>query len=185
MFSATMITSKRLTLITVIAAVALVLAGCGGGGGQTHTYKMPAASMEPTIHCARPNPGCEANQNDRLVAKEPPGAIKRDDIVLVNVPPLAAEQKCGTSGTFIERVIGLPGETWSELQGYIYIDGNQLHEPYVKPDHRDFQTLPVRKIASGNYFLMGDARIWSCDSRLWGTVTASKIVGKVVKIESD
>src|SRR3954471_4159791 len=124
-----MIKPNRLTLSTVIAAVALVLAGCGGGSGKTRTYKMPAASMEPTIHCARPNPGCEANRDGHFVTQEPPGAIKRDDIVLVNVPTLAAEQNCGTSGAFVERVIGLPGETWAQLRGYIYIDGDQLHEP--------------------------------------------------------
>jgi signal peptidase I len=176
-----MINWKRLALITVIAAVAVMLAGCAGRGGRT--YKAMAASMEPTIHCARPNPGCEADDNDRVVAKEPSGSIKRGDIVLVKVPPLA-QQRCGTGGTFISRVIGLPGETWAELQGYIYIDGNQLHEPYVDSDHRDFATFGARKIASGNYLVMGDARASSCDSRVWGTVAASKIVGKVVKIES-
>ena len=50
--------------------------------------------------------------------------------------PLAEEQ-CGAGGTFVKRLIALPGETWQEKNGFIYINGKKLIEPYIKADRRD------------------------------------------------
>ena len=71
---------------------------------------------------------------------------------------------------------------WQERQGRIFINGKRLNEPYIKSDRRDFQSYPARKIPKDNYFMMGDNRISSCDSRRWGTVPRKNIIGKVFAI---
>ena len=80
---------------------------------------------------------------------------------------------------FVKRLVGLPGETWSERDGFVYIDGKRLDEPYIKADRRDHDTKDPGKIAPGHYFMMGDNRQSSCDSRVWGTVPKKNLIGEV------
>jgi signal peptidase I len=138
--------------------------------------------MEPTLHCGRPGFGCSAATPDRLIAR-PYGQHRprRGDIVGVRVPPLAVS-KCGNDGIYLKRIIGLPGETWQERSGYVFIDGRKLREPYIKTTYRDLQTHPSVKVAPGHYLLMGDNRAVSCDSRQWGTVTKSAIEARAIAI---
>jgi signal peptidase I len=88
---------------------------------------------------------------------------------------------CGASGTFVKRLIGLPGDTVNERQGgWIYINGVKLNEPYIKPDRRGRDsTTGSWHVPKGEYFFMGDNRGESCDSRRWGAVPRSKLIGKV------
>lgn len=138
--------------------------------------------MEPTLHCARPAVGCQANVSDGVVIQpQKATATKRGDIVLFNGPREAAT-RCGAGGRFVKRVIGLPGETVSERDGIIYINGKSLSEPYITPDRRDHE--PPRKwhVPSSSYFLLGDNRAASCDSRVFGSVPAADIIGRAVRI---
>jgi signal peptidase I len=143
-------------------------------------YRIPSSSMEPTLHCAKPAPGCEGHFSDRVLANrflyhfEDP---KRGQIIVFNTPPLA-KVRCGQGGTFVKRLIGLPGDTVSERNGYVFIDGKPLNEPYVKPDRRDHQTNSW-KVPQGEYFFMGDNRNQSCDSRVWGAVPRKNLIGEV------
>jgi signal peptidase I len=137
--------------------------------------------MEPALHCAVPTPGCTATRSDRVLAnrfilhlRKP----KRGDILVFRTPP-AALQRCGTGGTFVKRLIGLPGETVSERDGRIFINGNRLAEPYLRGS-RQPGSDGGWKVPAGNYFMMGDNRDNSCDSRQWGAVPRSSIVGPVV-----
>lgn len=82
-----------------------------------------------------------------------------------------------TSKYFIKRVIGLPGETVSIKNGKVFIDGKELFEPYVK--FTSDNTLSYT-LAQGEYFVMGDNRSASADSRLWGPVPAQDIVGRPI-----
>ena len=93
--------------------------------------------------------------------------------------PDKAKSACGAGGVFVKRIIGLPGERWQERNGVVYINGKRLREPYIKNDRRDFQTWPARRIPKDGYFMMGDNRQSSCDSRRWGTVPRENIIGKV------
>jgi len=106
----------------------------------------------------------------------------RGDIVVFNTPP-KAKVVCGSGGVFVKRLIGLPGETLEEKNGYVYINGKLLKEPYIKPTFRDYGVNfgPVH-IGKGQYFMMGDNRAGSCDSRRWGTVPRKDLIGKVIAI---
>jgi signal peptidase I len=165
-----------------LAAAALAVAGCSSDQ-DTKVYRVPSSSMEPTLHCARPGIGCESDQMDR-VAAHPFGDSDpaRRDIVIFHTPP-AARVRCGSGGTFIKRVVGLPGERWSERAGYIYIDGRRLQEPYVRPERRDTQTFRGGLIPRGRYLLLGDNRASSCDSRVWGLATRSSIIARAFEIK--
>ena len=168
-------------IFTIVGAIAIVLAI---KSWVVNPYRIPSSSMEPTLHCARPASGCESRFSDRVLAnrliyrfRDP----RRREIVVFQVPEIA-KARCGAGGVFVKRIIGLPGEVWQERQGFVYIDGKKLDEPYVKKDRRDFQSYPARKIPKDNYFMMGDNRSSSCDSRRWGTVPRKNIIGKVFGI---
>jgi signal peptidase I len=165
-------------LVTIVGAIAIVLAI---KAWVVNPYRIPSSSMEPTLHCARPGSECEARFSDRVLACRFCYRLwspKRGDIVVFHTPPLA-EARCGAGGTFVKRLIGLPGELWEERGGYIYIDGKPLKEPYIKAARRDSRTIAPIRIGQGMYFMMGDNRISSCDSRAWGTVPHKNLIGKV------
>jgi signal peptidase I len=169
--------------VTIAGAIAIVLLI---KAYVVNPYRIPSSSMEPTLHCARPAQGCEARFSDRILAnrfiyrfRDP----RRGEIVVFNTPPLA-KIKCGAGGTFVKRIIGLPGETLQVRvlhgAGYVFINGRKLIEPYIQASRRSPASPfgPV-KIANNNYFMMGDNRAESCDSRFWGTVPRKNIIGKV------
>jgi signal peptidase I len=169
--------------VTILGAVAIVLAI---KAYVVNPYRIPSSSMEPTLHCARPLAGCTAHYSDRVLAdrfiyhfRKP----RRGEIVVFKTPPAAALACNGGEGeTFVKRLIGLPGDRWREDQGYIYINGERLNEPYVEPDRRDDQTIPEKTVPKGQYLMLGDNRASSCDSRRWGTVPRKNLVGPVFGI---
>ena len=168
-------------VITIVVAVGAVLAI---KQWVVNPYRIPSSSMEPTLHCAEPADGCQSRFSDRVLAnrfiyhlRDP----ERGDIVVFETPP-AARERCGAGGTFVKRLIGLPGEVISERNGTVYIDGKPLKEPYLKPDQRDQQNYRARKIAKGHYFMMGDNRTQSCDSRVWGPVPRDNLIGEVFAV---
>jgi len=113
-----------------------------------------------------------------------PGALRRGEIIIFETPKAAAGAACNTSGKFIKRVIGLPGETVSERRGIVYVGGSRLAEPYLQPARRDHNS-GTWKVPRGHYFLMGDNRRESCDSRVFGPVPFSTVIGRVTAIIRD
>jgi signal peptidase I len=165
-------------LVTIVGAVAIVLAI---KAWVVNPYRIPTSSMEPRLHCAEPGAGCRARFSDRVLAnrfiyhfRDP----ARGDIIVFETPA-RAEAQCGPAGTFVKRIIALPGETWEQRDGVIYINGRRLEEPYISQGQKDFQTLEPRTVPQDSYFVMGDNRTQSCDSRVWGTVPEENLIGKV------
>jgi len=154
--------------------------------GQLKTYRIPSSAMEPTLHCARPETGCEARFSDRIVANRLSYRLhdpQRGDIVVFVTPP-AALVKCGAGGTFVKRLVGLPGDV-VELRlragnGYVYINGKPLDEPYIEASRRAMlEKFGPVTVKPGSYFVLGDNRSASCDSRYWGSVPRHNLIGKV------
>jgi signal peptidase I len=161
-------------------------------GGNKKVYRIASSAMEPTLHCARPSPGCRGRVDDLVVARLTGAAnVERRDILVFTTPPEAAV-KCGEGGTFVKRVIGLPGETVHEAdKGSILIKKRgssgflALDEPYVPAQSRlaDSQHFgQTWHVPPGDYFMLGDNRAESCDSRVWGAVPARDVIGPVVRI---
>jgi signal peptidase I len=166
-------------MLSILVAVVIVLAV---KVEVANPYRVPSASMEPTLHCARPAAGCQSGHSDRVVAnrfiyrfRDP----ERGEIVVFDAPA-KTRSVCNEGGTFVKRIIGLPGELVSERSGVVYIDGRKLDEPYVEPALRDERTGQWPRIPPGHYFMMGDNRSHSCDSRSWGTVPRENLIGPVV-----
>ena len=174
-------------VVTIAGAVGIVLAI---KAWVVNPYRIPSSSMEPTLHCARPMPGCESRTSDRVLANRfiyHFRAPERGEIIVFNTPKLA-EKECGAGGTFVKRLIGLPGEVWEERGGYVYINGRKLNEAYIRPERRDTESHTLAdippagtytKIPKDMYLMMGDNRAQSCDSRRWGLVPKKNLIGEV------
>jgi signal peptidase I len=184
----------RAPLALALTVVVPLVSGCAAGTSfgvakslarleprdGDHTYKIVASSMEPTLHCARPAPNCRAQVSDRILVRPYGAALPhRGDVVAFRTPPQAFV-RCGAGGVFVKRVVGLPGEVVREANGVVYIDGRRLREPYVR--ERDAEPARSWSVPAGRYFLLGDARAYSCDSRVWGSVPKVRLIGKAIGI---
>jgi signal peptidase I len=99
--------------------------------------------------------------------------IHRGDVVVFWYP-------LDTSKSFIKRVIGLPGDTIDIRAGELYVNGKHIAEPYVPPSYFDDSSYGPITIPSDQYFVMGDHRDSSNDSRIFGPVSRKYIYGKAV-----
>jgi signal peptidase I len=143
-------------------------------------YRIPSASMEPTLHCAHPATGCLGRFSDRVIAnrlvyrfQEP----ERGDIIVFESPP-AVETACPSGGTLIKRIVGLPGEVVSMHDGHVLIDGVRLRERYLSAAYSGRESGSWGRVPAGSYFVLGDNRAMSCDSRRWGVVPRGNIIGR-------
>jgi signal peptidase I len=165
-------------IVTIAGAIGIVLLI---KAYVVNPYRIPSSSMEPTLHCARPGTGCEAGLSDRVLANRFIYHFRsphRGEIIVFNTPTAAAEAACNASGTFVKRLIGLPGNTVTYQHNVLSIDGKAIKEPYIKPGRAGGRQGTWR-VPKGMYFFMGDNRASSCDSRAWGPVPRKNIIGEV------
>lgn len=143
-------------------------------------YRIPTPSMEPTLHCGNPADGCRSRVSDRVIANRIVyrfHAPERGDIIVFEAPASVAAA-CNASGTFIKRIVGLPGEQVSMANGQVLIDGVRLPEPYLAPSSRGHASGEWPQTSRSGYFVLGDNRAASCDSRRWGIVPRENIIGR-------
>jgi len=84
------------------------------------------------------------------------------------------------SRSYIKRVIGVPGDMVEIADGTVILNGERLEEPYIRDEDRDRMSMGRRLVEAGHYFVLGDHRNSSNDSRSWGTVARDAIYGKAV-----
>jgi signal peptidase I len=168
--------SRKRTLIE-LAAIIVVAALVAGvvRAFAFETFYIPSGSMEPTL-----------GVYDRILVQKAFFTwhdVRGGDIVVFSHPPL---DRCPgpEGGDLVKRVIALPGQTIYSSGNSIYVNGRLLAEPYLpsvdplgppiaSPQH------PYR-VPAGEFYVLGDYRTDSCDSRYWGPIEGSSIVGKVV-----
>ena len=157
-------------------------------------YRIPSSSMETGLNCAKPGDGCIGSSDDRVLALRLVydfEAPQRGQIVVFTTPAAASKCAAGDGGTtFVKRIIGLPGDTVHEDErGFIWIrepdsrTWTKLDEPYVARAYRRADAEHFDQswhVPNGNYFMLGDNRGASCDSRTWGAVPRGNLIGPVV-----
>jgi signal peptidase I len=160
-------------LIAVLAAVLLRVF-------IVQPYYIPSASMEPTLHGC---PGC--NDDHVLVDKisYDVHGVRVGDIVVFHKPPNAQVPE----DVLIKRVIALGGQRISMRKGRVYVNGGVLDEGYLNQDHSCYATDPSenfgpRTVPAGDVFVMGDNRCNSEDSREFGPISTSSIIGRAFMI---
>ncbi|HEX2904019.1 MAG TPA: signal peptidase I, partial [Jatrophihabitans sp.] len=164
----------RLLRWTMLIAVTLLVVS-GLRGYVIASYYIPSASMETTLH------GCDGCQPDRVLVDKLSyhfSAIGRRDVVVFDRPPLAPPE----DKQLIKRVIGLPGDTVSGHDGHVWVDGKELIEPYVDAACHGTADFPPVSVPAGRYFVMGDNRCDSFDSRMFGTIPRSAVVGRAFAV---
>ncbi|HXQ58583.1 MAG TPA: signal peptidase I [Acidimicrobiales bacterium] len=152
----------------IVTIVVALLISTGTRAYAVQSYFVPTPSMTPTLQ-----PG------DRILVNKLSSTVHRGDIVVFANPP--ADR--GGPPTLVKRVIGLPGERISSRGSVVLINGRPLSEPWLPPltgqCAEPSEHIPPTTVAPDHYFVMGDCRGNSDDSRYWGTVPGANIVGKV------
>lgn len=165
----------------VVLALVLSVAASAALTGLLNPYRITASSMEPTLRCAKPGPGCTETTADRVLALRyafgsDPG---RGDLVAYHSTSRQS-LRCNASGVFIHRVVGLPGETVEyDGKNVLSVDGRVKKEKYLGQG-RGGGRHGTWHVPRGAYLLMGDNRSQACDSRYVGPIPRKNIIGRLV-----
>jgi signal peptidase I len=133
------------------------------------TFVIPSGSMKPTLHVG-----------DRILVNKLSvdfGSINTGDVIVFKAPPAVNCLEDGITD-LVKRVIGLPGQHLTSKGNTVYVNGKALKEPWTY-FHAIGSPIGHVTVPKNSYFVMGDNRAYSCDSRVWGTVPRSDIIGKV------
>ena len=163
-------------------AICLALALLLAFGIRTFVFQafsIPTASMVPTL-----------DVHDRILVRKAFfdwHQVREGDIVVFTHPP---RDHCpGPAGSdLVKRVIALPGQTIYSARGILYVDGRQLREPYLPPYDPLGPPVPDAtrhdpfRVPPGEFYVLGDNRAISCDSRFWGPIKGASIIGMVVML---
>ncbi|MWV17979.1 signal peptidase I [Pseudomonas sp. L-22-4S-12] len=131
-------------------------------------YSVPSQSMQPTLE-----------SGDLVLCNIWPyvlGEPKRGDILVFRVPDK-------TAASYVKRVIGLPGDLLAMYDHQVYINEVAIAEPYIRrpffPGRGSYGSLAPTRIPAGHYFMLGDSRDNSRDSRIFGLVPKANLIGRI------
>ena len=169
---------RALAEAAITILVAVLLAGLVRAFAF-QTFFIPSASMVPTL-----------GVHDRILVQKAFFSwhdVREGDIVVFSRPPL---DHCPgpQQGDLVKRVIALPGQTIYSSGNDIYVNGRLLAEPYLPHDDPlgppvpDASSQHPYRVPPGEFYMLGDNRADSCDSRYWGPIKGSSIAGKVVLV---
>ena len=136
------------------------------------TFFIPSGSMEPTLEIG-----------DRIIVDKLAvdfGSIHRGDVLVFKAPPA---ENCGGDPVvdLVKRVVGLPGDKLYSVGNTIYVNGKKFDENWSHTEPLGNAIAPANNpvvVAPHHYFMMGDNHSDSCDSRMWGTIPRSDVIGK-------
>jgi signal peptidase I len=152
------ITTSTVSMVLMVASAALITAYL------IKPIRVAGQGMMPTLR--------EGEQYLLWKDVEP---INRGDIVIFWYPD-------DPSKSYIKRIVGMPGEEVMVENGKVLINGNPLDEPYLNEEYRSTDSMPApMHVSSHHYFVLGDNRRNSSDSRYWGPVPEKYIYGKIEK----
>jgi signal peptidase I len=129
----------------------------------TARYVVDGQSMEPNLHTG------QFLIVSRLAYRF--GTPQRGDIIVFDFPG-------DPSDDYVKRIIGLPGDEVVLQDGKVFINGNPIEEPYIPADQMTMPSQGRWIVPEGSYFVLGDNRSHSSDSRSWGMLPTDKIIGK-------
>jgi signal peptidase I len=156
---------KKSTILQILATFVVALLIFFGVQAIIESRIVEGYSMEPNLY-----------ENQRLIVVKAAywfGEPQRGDVIIFHKPITSVGEP---ERTLVKRVIGLPNETIECRGGVVYIDGKPFDEPYIQGSTGDF---PATSVPDGSYFVMGDNRQASSDSRSWGLLPEGNIIGRV------
>ena len=144
-----------------ILFVLVVFISCFTGLGCISNAVFEGSSMEPTL-----------KNGDKILVNSNFGELNRNDIILFKYPE--DERRI-----YVKRIIALPNESIEIREGRVFINAEELEEPFIEQTYnlvkKDMEKI---RVPDNHYFVMGDSRDYSSDSRYWGTVRKELILGK-------
>ncbi len=158
--------SRTVTLIEVAILLLALAIGLSLRIGAVQLGVIESGSMEPALV---KDDRCLLNKRRETIA-----ALTRGEVIIFR-------WNAGDADTFVKRIVGLPGEQVAIIRGQTFINGQPLTEPYCKEPPQNEQ--PVQAVVAPNsYFVLGDNRNHSEDSRERGSVARANVVGKLTSI---
>ena len=157
----------------VLAAVLIVALTVGIRLFVFESFWIPSESMEPTLH------GCQGCHDDRILVFRLAyhlHDVHRGDIVVFRRPPGVPEDE----KYLVKRVIALPGQTVLASKGVVRVNGRPLADKYVDASCQGTESFGPVAVPAGRLFVMGDNRCDSFDSRRFGSIAESSLVGQAV-----
>lgn len=156
-----MVFQSNFKIFAICLIIVPALGALGAACAAPTPVRIEGSAMRPAF-----------KDGDKVIMHQPPGEIGRGDVIMFLYPQ-------DHSRMYIKRVIGLPGEKIEIKSGRIYINGAALDEPYVDLEYnRTGAKFSEETIPEEHYFVMGDNRDNSSDSRAWGTLSKELITGK-------
>jgi signal peptidase I len=147
----------------MVAGLFLLFAACSSVV-PVQPIKVEGLAMIPALH-----------DGDRIIVERNPQKLECGDIVVFLFPD-------DHTKSYIKRIIGLPNQKIEIREGVVFVNGTALNEPYVDPqNNKSARSMQPMTLAPDSYFVLGDNRDNSSDSRIWGPLKRELIYGKFLK----